>query len=145
MSYVSILLSDSETENDELAKDLAEAANSQQMIDAGIVPDGNFLAKGGWQKIIWGFDVPEDFVIFQNYPNPFNPTTKLEFRISNHGFVSLKVYDILGKEVSTLVNSELPAGIHKVEFDGTGLPSGTYFYRLDAGNYSETKKMLLLK
>ena len=89
--------------------------------------------------------IVSNFRLEQNYPNPFNPTTKLEFRISNHGFVSLKVYDILGKEVSTLVNSELPAGIHKVEFDGTGLPSGTYFYRLDAGNYSETKKMVLMK
>ncbi|MCW9066683.1 MAG: T9SS type A sorting domain-containing protein, partial [Ignavibacteriaceae bacterium] len=76
---------------------------------------------------------------------PFNPTTNLEFRSSAGGFVSLKVYDVLGNEITTLINNELSSGIHKVEFDGTGLPSGTYFYRLDAGRYSETKKMVLLK
>jgi len=86
-----------------------------------------------------------DFKLEQNYPNPFNPTTNLEFRISDGGFVSLKVYDVLGNEITTLINNELSSGIHKVEFDGTVLPSGTYFYRLDAGRYSETKKMVLLK
>ena len=68
----------------------------------------------------------------QNYPNPFNPTTNFEFRIADLGFVSLKIYDVLGNEITTLINKELPSGIHKVEFDGSGLPSGTYFYRLDA-------------
>ena len=85
------------------------------------------------------------FKLEQNFPNPFNPTTNFEFRISNRGFVSLKIYDVIGNEITTLVNQEMSAGIHNLEFDGTGLPSGTYFYRLEAGNYVETKKMVLLK
>ncbi len=69
----------------------------------------------------------------------------MQYAIGNRQFVIVKVYDLLGKEITTLVNQEMPAGIHKLEFDGTGLPSGTYFYRLEAGNYVETKKMVLLK
>ena len=85
------------------------------------------------------------FQLFQNYPNPFNPSTKIQYLLSSKQFVTLKVYDILGKEVSTLVNEEKPAGNYEVEFDGKELPSGIYFYKLKAGNYSETKKMLLMK
>nr|MCU0332410.1 T9SS type A sorting domain-containing protein [Ignavibacteriaceae bacterium] len=85
------------------------------------------------------------FKLEQNYPNPFNPVTNFEFRISNFGFVIINIYDVLGNEIAVLVNTELPAGTHKVTFDGTGIPSGTYFYRLKAGNYIETKKMVLLK
>ena len=85
------------------------------------------------------------FKLEQNYPNPFNPVTSMQYAIGNGQFVIVKVYDLLGKEITTLVNQEMPAGIHKLEFDGTGLPSGTYFYRLEAGNYVETKKMVLLK
>ncbi len=81
----------------------------------------------------------------QNYPNPFNPTTNLEFRIEDRGFVSLKLYDVLGNEIITLINRDMPAGTHNISFDGTSLPSGTYFYRLETGKYSETKKMVLLK
>ncbi|MBK8553307.1 MAG: T9SS type A sorting domain-containing protein [Ignavibacteria bacterium] len=81
----------------------------------------------------------------QNYPNPFNPSTKLEFGISKLGFVSLKVYDILGKEIATLVNERLSPGTYRYDFDGSGLTSGNYFYILNADGYSETKKMLLLK
>jgi 2',3'-cyclic-nucleotide 2'-phosphodiesterase (5'-nucleotidase family) len=90
-------------------------------------------------------DIPEQFKLEQNYPNPFNPITNLIIQISESEFVSLKVYDILGNEIETLINEEIPAGTHKVEFDGTGLPSGTYFYRLESGNFSETRKMVLLK
>jgi photosystem II stability/assembly factor-like uncharacterized protein len=85
------------------------------------------------------------FKLEQNYPNPFNPITNLIIQISESEFVSLKVYDILGNEIETLINKEIPAGTHNVEFDGTGLPSGTYFYRLESGNFSETRKMVLLK
>ena len=97
---------------------------------------------------------PNDFVLFQNYPNPFNPTTKIGFQISDFGFVSIKVYDLLGNEVVTLVNEEKPAGNYEVEFNVTQSAyggsrtenaSGIYFYKLEAGNYTETKKMLLLK
>jgi len=85
------------------------------------------------------------FKLEQNFPNPFNPTTKLSFVIGHLSFVSIKVYDAIGNEIETLINRELPAGTHKVTFNGTGLPSGIYFYRLEAANYSQTKKMVLLK
>ena len=98
---------------------------------------------------------PENFSLSQNYPNPFNPSTKIKFTVpgnaeTHHG-VSLKVYDILGNEIATLVNEEKPAGIYEVEFNSDNLSSGIYFYHYEAydisGNklYSELRKMLLLK
>ena len=89
--------------------------------------------------------VPEQFILNQNYPNPFNPVTHLEFGISKLGFVSLNVYDMLGKEVKTLVNESLLPGIYRYDFDASGLANGIYFYTLNAGGYSDTKKMLLIK
>lgn len=86
-----------------------------------------------------------DFELSQNYPNPFNPTTNINFKISNRGFVYLKVFNILGNTVATLINEELSAGEHEVKFDATGLPSGIYFYQLKAGNNTETNKMILMK
>ena len=87
----------------------------------------------------------QKFVLFQNYPNPFNPTTDIGFRITEFGFVNLKVYDILGREVATLVNEEKKPGTYEVEFTGSNLSSGIYFYRLKAGAFIQTKKMILLK
>jgi hypothetical protein len=88
---------------------------------------------------------PDQFHIAQNYPNPFNPTTTIRFSIPHEVFVTLKVYNMLGSEVATLVNENLSAGDHSVDFNATGLSSGTYYYRLIAGNFVETKKMNLLK
>lgn len=85
------------------------------------------------------------FVLDQNYPNPFNPTTTIKFSVPNFQFVTLKVYDILGREISTLVNEEKLPGNYEVEFNGSNLSSGIYFYRLSAGAYSQTKKLVLLK
>lgn len=90
-------------------------------------------------------EVPEQFSLSQNYPNPFNPVTNLEFGISDLGFVSLKVYDILGKEVVTLVNEKLSPGNYKVQFDGSNLSSGVYLFRIESGDFVETKRMLLVK
>ena len=89
--------------------------------------------------------IPQAFSLSQNYPNPFNPVTNLEFEIPKAGFVSLKIYDMLGKEISSLVNSNLNPGRYKYDFDAGSLTSGIYFYKLEAGNFSETKKMLLVK
>ncbi len=89
--------------------------------------------------------VPEKFTLEQNYPNPFNPTTNLEFGISKLGFVSLKIYDMLGKEVMTLVNSNLTPGTYQYKFDASGLSSGIYYYTLRTNGISETKRMTLLK
>ena len=89
--------------------------------------------------------LPVEYSLSQNYPNPFNPITHLEFGISNLGFVSLKVYDILGREVKTLVNEIKTAGRYKVEFDGSSLSSGIYFYKIETDGFNATMKMLLLK
>jgi len=89
--------------------------------------------------------IPEKFSLSQNYPNPFNPTTKINFSLPKEEFVSLKVYDMLGREVSNLVNEKLNAGEYSYDFDGSSLQSGTFFYRLQSENFSDTKKMILIK
>ena len=89
--------------------------------------------------------IPSDFELDQNYPNPFNPTTDIKYQISAVSNVTLKVYDILGREVATLANGKENAGSYSVTFDGSRLASGVYFYRLTAGNYIATKKLVLMK
>ena len=108
-----------------------------------------------YQSTVTQLDLTENsilnkFRLYQNYPNPFNPTTKVKFTIPLNVKremlnVTLKVYDILGNEVATLVNEEKPSGTYEVYFDASSLASGIYFYTLRAGNYIETKKMILLK
>ncbi len=88
---------------------------------------------------------PNCFKVYQNYPNPFNPSTVISYSLSSPAKVSIKVYDIMGTQVSTLVNQEKPSGTHQVEFDGSKLPSGIYYYRLAAGSFMQTKKMMMLK
>ena len=89
--------------------------------------------------------IPDGFKLFQNYPNPFNPITGIQFSTSSKQFVSLIVYDSLGKIVKSLVNEIKPAGTYEVKFSSKDLPSGTYFYRIKAGDYVQTKKMILLR
>ena len=89
--------------------------------------------------------IPDAFALQQNYPNPFNPSTSIQYRVSSISQVSLKVYDVLGNEVATLINEEKQVGSYEVEFNATGLSSGMYFYKLQTDNFVETKKMLLLK
>ena len=83
--------------------------------------------------------------MIQNYPNPFNPATTIKYSIPELSFVILKVYDVLGNEIVALINEEIPAGSYEIEFNATDLPSGAYFYRLQAGSFVETKKMVLMK
>jgi photosystem II stability/assembly factor-like uncharacterized protein len=90
-------------------------------------------------------EIPSDFELKQNYPNPFNPSTSIQFSVQSSRYVSLKVYDVTGSEVATLVNNELPAGIYKYDFDGSKLSSGIYFYELKSGDFIDIKKMMLLK
>ena len=92
-----------------------------------------------------GGTVPELYNLKQNYPNPFNPTTNIEFSLSKSGRVSLKLYDVLGKEAMTLVDEERGVGNYKLTFDARNLPSGTYFYQLKSGEFTQTKKMILVK
>uniref|UniRef100_A0A832G864 ScyD/ScyE family protein n=1 Tax=Ignavibacterium album TaxID=591197 RepID=A0A832G864_9BACT len=89
--------------------------------------------------------VVNNFSLEQNYPNPFNPSTSIQYRLSSLSNVSLKIYDILGNEVATLVNEEKPAGVYEVNFNASGLSSGIYFYKLQAGSFMDTKKMILMK
>jgi photosystem II stability/assembly factor-like uncharacterized protein len=89
--------------------------------------------------------IPKEIVLYNNYPNPFNPSTHIEFQIADFGFVSLKVYDVFGREVATLVNESKTAGSYTVEFDAGSFAGGYYFYRLESGDFQQVKKMLLLK
>ena len=89
--------------------------------------------------------VPNDFTLFQNYPNPFNPTTTIGYVLPERSVVSLKVYDIMGKEVLTLVNADQPSGYYAVQVNGTNLASGVYYFRLKTNAFTQTKKMVLLK
>ncbi|MCH7774465.1 MAG: T9SS type A sorting domain-containing protein [Bacteroidetes bacterium] len=88
---------------------------------------------------------PTDFTLEQNYPNPFNPSTKIIYTIPELIYVTLKVFDVLGQEIITLINEEKSAGRYEIEFDATALPSGIYFYKLQSENFVETKKMELTK
>jgi photosystem II stability/assembly factor-like uncharacterized protein len=90
-------------------------------------------------------EVPNKFSLTQNYPNPFNPSTKISWQTPVSGWQTLKVYDVLGNEVATLVNEYRSVGSHEIEFNGSNLSSGIYLYRLQAGDYFETKKMILLR
>jgi hypothetical protein len=90
-------------------------------------------------------DMPTHFTLEQNYPNPFNPATTISFRLSSQSFVSLKVFDALGREISVLVEEQLSAGTYSRQWNAPALPSGVYFYRLQAGPFNETKKLILLR
>ncbi|NNG26148.1 MAG: T9SS type A sorting domain-containing protein [Ignavibacteriaceae bacterium] len=87
----------------------------------------------------------EDFELKQNYPNPFNPSTNISFVIPTNGLVNLKVFNVLGNEIATLLNDQLFAGAHTVPFNAAGLSSGIYFYALTVNGFTKTKEMVLLK
>jgi hypothetical protein len=89
--------------------------------------------------------LPYRFELRQNYPNPFNPATRIEFSLPKSEIVTLKVFNIIGKEVSTLVDKRLPAGNHIFTFDGGHMASGVYLYSINAGMYSDVKRMVILK
>ena len=101
------------------------------------------LGPTGIKKI--GGSLPADFELQQNYPNPFNPSTVIRYKLPINSLVTIKVYDVLGREVQTLVNQHQNAGDHSVTLNARNLSSGEYFYRLQAGTYHDTKKLLLLK
>lgn len=89
--------------------------------------------------------IPDEFALMQNYPNPFNPSTTIRYSIPEASFATIKIYDMLGNEVATLVNEEQPAGNYEVDFNAAGLSSGIYFYKLQVAGFVETKKMILMK
>ena len=114
--------------------------------------NGNIFYTDNNGGIVTGIDeenisnkIPESFVLYQNYPNPFNPTTEIKYALKQREHVLLKVYNISGEEVATLVNKNISAGTYSVSFNGKGLASGAYFYKLTVGNFTQSKKMVLLK
>lgn len=104
-------------------------------------PDGIMMMK----QFIFSYTGPTEFKLEQNYPNPFNPTTTIQYQLPQDSKVILKVYDILGSEVAALVNEEQEAGYKEVKFDAINIASGIYVYRLQAGDYISSKKMMLLR
>jgi hypothetical protein len=114
---------------------------------------GNGFAVGFWETGVEAFYFPsveredglDNFSLSQNYPNPFNPGTKIEYEVRSRQFVTIKVFDLLGNEIATLVNEEKSAGSYEIEFDASSLTSGVYFYQLNAGGLVQTKKMVLMK
>lgn len=120
--------------------------------DAGQPGDGfffdnfkilNYLVTTGVEQL--GTEVPDRFLLKQNYPNPFNPTTKINYDLPKAGFVTMKIYDVTGKVVANLVSQNQNAGRYSVDFIANDFPSGTYFYKLEAGDFSEVKRMVLVK
>jgi hypothetical protein len=105
--------------------------------------DGSFSYRGMAEVEI--VSAPEAFALIQNYPNPFNPSTRIQYSLEKAGPVSLKVYNVLGAEVATLVNGPQEAGSYTVPFTAQGLASGVYFYRLESGSFVSTKKLILMK
>jgi len=97
------------------------------------------------KSFIFNYIGPKEFKLEQNFPNPFNPTTTIQYQLPQDARVTLKVYDILGSEVATLVNEEQQAGYREVQFNGISYASGMYVYRLQAGDYVSIKKMLMIK
>jgi len=112
----------------------------------GCVINGKVYGDTNYVTSVREDDVTEmKYELYQNYPNPFNPITSIEYSIPLDSHVSLKVYDILGNEVATLVNESILPGSYQVSFDASGLASGVYFYRLQTGIYSQSRKMIILK
>jgi Secretion system C-terminal sorting domain len=124
-------------------------ANVQLQIGTFRNPDDrttlDFVATTNTTSVENDNDQPGEFFLSQNYPNPFNPSTNIKFGFQEAGFVTLKIYDVLGNEIAVLVNEYKQAGNYEVNFNGVQLASGTYLYTLTAGKFSETRKMILEK
>lgn len=123
-------------------------------VDKGIVPDTFYSPQSGYYKLFWKDSttsvspvdfLPSEYSLSQNFPNPFNPSSRIVFTIPERNFVSLKVFDLLGSEIISLVNEELDAGRYEVDFSGDNLSSGVYIYQIRAGSFIDTKKMILLR
>jgi hypothetical protein len=105
--------------------------------------NGNYAYYDLQNEVVVG--IPNEFSLKQNYPNPFNPMTKINFDIPNDGFVSLRLFDINGRELKTLMNEFKNSGYYSIDFDASALPSGAYFYKFESGNFVSTKKLVVLK
>jgi hypothetical protein len=145
LTYASTLFSNSNIEIQAKAGLLAGMVNTRRRIKAGIVPAGNILYKTGEQVTTGEVEAPKEFALFQNHPNPFNPSTTIRYALPQRSLIALSVFNTLGQHVAQLVNGDMEAGYYEVKFDATGLPSGMYFYRMQAGTFVETRKLLLVR
>lgn len=143
ITYCHSLITDEDNANDEIAKDIAEQVNSGISVSTGIIPlsTPDISYKAGTE----GEAIPMVFELSQNYPNPFNAQTTINYGLPEASYVTIDIYDLLGRRITTLINSEQPAGFHQETWNSQNASSGVYFYRIKAGDYSKTKKMLLLK
>ncbi|QQS38238.1 MAG: T9SS type A sorting domain-containing protein [Ignavibacteriales bacterium] len=122
------------------------AVGSTEYNLANVQTSTSNLAKKNYETIFFdGKGLPEEYSLEQNYPNPFNPTTLINYQIPKDGLVTIKVYDIIGKEVTTLVNETKSVGRYSINFDGSNLASGVYIYQLRSGDFVSSKKMMLIK
>ncbi|MEI7483159.1 MAG: T9SS type A sorting domain-containing protein [Ignavibacteriota bacterium] len=112
-----------------------------------VATTSQYLNRGGddGDGLVLNPEIPREFNLSQNYPNPFNPATKINFELPKQGFITLKVYDIIGREIKTLVNEVKQAGYYTVDFNGSSLASGVYFYRIQSGDFVSVKRMVLVK
>src|SRR5690606_19838215 len=150
----------SDPENIEVAAHYDTSPQSGEGFDGAFgvypfLPSKNILVSDQTGLYVFRFHKPTDvidvseqvnsFELYQNYPNPFNPSTKIKYSLNESSNVSIKVYDVLGNELAVLVNDFKPAGAYEVNFNGENLSSGIYYYTITAGNFTSTKKMMLLK
>ena len=152
ITYCSQLITDSEPSNDEVAKDVADCINNGVILPSGTIPSStpNIAYKGGREQAIQASGLPQEFSLGQNYPNPFNPDCEIRYALPADAEVTLSIYNVLGQKVRTLVEEHQASGQKTVSWDGTDergnkAASGIYFYRIKAGEFEDTKKMILMK
>ncbi len=142
ITYCNALITDTKPENDETAKNIAEMINEGQTVPASMIDlaTANIAYKQSGDE-----SLPTDFSLHQNHPNPFNPITEISFSLPSATHVKLEIYNIMGQLVATLADRRFEAGQHTIEWNGSQVASGVYLYRLRAGDFVDTKKMILLK
>lgn len=150
VTYAAQLILDGDETNDELAKDICEEINHGQMLDAGIVPESNVLYKSNSKYKFIFLKQPYTFTLHQNFPNPGNPSTSIVFDLAQDSPVKLEIFDVSGRMIRTLVNESKPAGTHQATWNGqddlgNSVASGLYIYRIQAGKFVQSKKMLFVK